>query len=136
MRMHGAFFIILVATSAPLVAQEQAFDPDGPQIFQLVCAMCHTVSPPPAAAPPMSHVAGHYRQKHRDDEAAIAAMVEYIRKPEAERSALPAHAIERFGLMPAQVQLTDAQLKKVARYALSLADTAHMMGSGEQHQGH
>jgi len=136
MRMHGAFFIILVATSAPLVAQEQAFDPDGPQIFQLVCAMCHSVNPPPKAAPPMSHVAGHYRQKYPEGEAAIAAMVEYLKKPEAERSALPPHAIERFGLMPAQSHLSDALLKKVAHYAMSLADTAHMMGPAAQHQGH
>jgi cytochrome c5 len=129
MRMHGAFFIIIAAAATPLAAQEQAFEPDGPQIFQLVCSMCHTVNPPPQAAPPMSHVAGHYRQKHQDDEVAVAAMVEYIKHPEAERSALPAHAIERFGLMPAQIQLTDGQLKKVARYVLSLADTTHMMGA-------
>ena len=128
MRLHGAFFIILAATSGPLTAQEQAFEPDGPQIFQLVCAMCHTVNPPPKAAPPMSHVAGHYRQHYKDDEAAITAMVEYLKKPEAERSALPAMAIERFGLMPAQSHLSDGQLKKAARYPLSLADTTHMMG--------
>jgi hypothetical protein len=42
-------------------------------------------------------------------------------------------AIERFGLMPAQAHLTDAQRVAVARYVLTLADTAHGQGGGHRH---
>ena len=63
---------------------------------------------------------------------AAAALAAYVRAPDAAKSLLPAHAIERFGLMPAQSQLNDAQLDAVARYVLTLADTAHVGG----HMGH
>ena len=79
----------------------------------------------------MSHAAAYYLRKHQDVDSAAAAMAAYLKQPAAERSALPAMAVERFGLMPSQAHLSDAQLQAVTRYTLTLADTAHV--SGHQH---
>lgn len=114
------------ATAAGPAAQAQ----DGEQLFSLVCAMCHSVAPPPRAAPPMSHAAAYYLRAHPSPEAAAAAIVAFLQQPSAERSLLPPHAIERFGLMPAQSHLSPEQLARVARYVLTLADTAHAGGHG------
>ena len=131
MRVLSSVLVLLAVGASSLAAQEQA-PPDGAQLFELVCAMCHTVNPPPKAAPPISHAAAYYLRKYQSADSAVAAMVAYLKKPEAERSAVPAMAIERFGLMPSQGHLSDAQLDAVARYALSLADTAHV-GGHEHH---
>ncbi len=124
--------IYLTLTTAlaltPLGAQQQAAPVDGAQVFGMVCAMCHSVQPPAKAAPPMSHVTAYYLRKHGDTTAAATAIVAYLKKPEAARSLMPPMAIERFGLMPAQAHLSDAQLNAVARYVLTLADTAHGHG--------
>jgi mono/diheme cytochrome c family protein len=129
MRVVQLFVAVLLAGgAASLAAQEPAAPADGAQIFGLVCAMCHSVNPPPKAAPPISHAVAYYLRKHESADSALAALVAYLRKPEAERSVMPPMAIERFGLMPSQGHLSDAQLLAVARYALSLADSAHVAG--------
>jgi cytochrome c len=125
--------LVLLAVGTTLAAQEPVPAPDGAQLFELVCAMCHSVNPPPKAAPPISHAVAYYLRKHESADSALTAMVAYLRQPEAERSVMPPMAIERFGLMPSQGHLSDAQLLAVARYALSLADSAHVTG-GHQHQ--
>jgi len=130
MRTRGAFFLLLAAGVSPLAAQAAALEPDGAPVFQMVCSMCHTVNPPPNAAPPMSHATSFYLQQHETVEAAAAAIVAYLKQPDSTRSALPAHAITRFGLMPSQAHLTDVQLDAVARYVLTLADTTHRMPMG------
>ncbi|HSJ06058.1 MAG TPA: cytochrome c [Longimicrobiales bacterium] len=126
--------VLLLATALPLGAQQEARHEEGEQIFSLVCAMCHSVNPPAKAAPPISHAAAYYIRRHDDRDAAVLAMVSFLKEPAAERSVLPPHAVERFGLMPPQVHLSDAQLRAVARYALSLADTVHV-GPGHRHGG-
>jgi mono/diheme cytochrome c family protein len=131
MRAVPALLALLAASAAPLAAQERAA-PDGRQIFELVCAMCHSVNPPPKAAPPISHAVAFYLLKHGTVDSAATAMVAYLKQPEAERSLIPAMAVERFGLMPSQGHLSDAQLQAVARYALTLVDTAHV--SGHHHE--
>lgn len=109
-------------------------DPDGQELFQLVCAMCHTLEPPPNLAPPMSHAAAYYLHGFETEEEAVAAMVAFMREPTEAASLLPAMAIERFGLMPPQAHLSQEQLEAVARYSLTLADTTHGRG-GMQHDG-
>ena len=130
MRRRGAFLLLFAAGVSPLAAQAGAPDADGAEVFQMVCSMCHTVNPPPKAAPPMSHATGFYLRQHETVEAAATAIVAYLKQPDSTRSALPAHAITRFGLMPSQAHLTDVQLGAVARYVLTLADTTHRMPMG------
>jgi mono/diheme cytochrome c family protein len=117
-----------VAVAAPARAAAPAAAPtvmlaEGRRVFESVCASCHTVSPPPGKAPPMSHVARHYRQAFPAESAAVARIAAWIAAPAAERSVLPAHARERFGLMPAQA-LAEPERRAVAAYVLTLADSA------------
>lgn len=124
---------LLALWAAPVAAQETTPPADGQAIFEMVCAMCHSVAPPAKAAPPMSHAVAYYLRAHADADAAAAAIVAYLAKPDAAASVMPPHAIERFGLMPAQSHLSDAQLNAVAHYVLTLADTAHV-GGGRMHR--
>lgn len=104
-------------------------DPDDPvlaegkKIFDEVCTQCHTLAPPPKLAPPMAMVAAHLRDAFPEDrggeEAAVAHILAYAPAPDAERSIMPPHAIQRFGLMAPQ-DLPPEQLEKVARYVWSL----------------
>jgi cytochrome c len=111
----------------------------GEQVFERVCTTCHSLEAPPRAAPPMTHVARHYRQAFTDEAAGVARIVEFVRNPSAEASALPAHARERWGLMPA-LQLSQAELEAVAGYIWQLPEPGRGMG-GHRHgkregQGH
>lgn len=107
----------LALAAAPLAAQDAP--PSGELTFRVVCATCHTLNPPPEKAPPMTHIARYYRQAYATEAEFVDAIVQWVLKPEAARSKLPAHAIERFGLMPA-FPLPEEQLREVARYVWSL----------------
>jgi hypothetical protein len=104
-------------------------DPDpeqiarGKQIFETVCAGCHTVEPPPDSAPPMAHVVRHLRMELKTYEAFAEHVRSYVSAPAAERSLLPPMAIERFGLMGA-LPMGDSILTDVAAYLWTLGDSA------------
>jgi cytochrome c len=104
----------------------------GEQLFQRVCSACHSLEGPPQMAPPMTHVARHYRQAFGDRERGTAHMVAFVREPSAERSVLPAHARERWGLMP-PLPLPEAELRAVAEYVWQLPEPGGGMG-GHRHQ--
>lgn len=117
---------LVTALAAPvaLAAQDAPPSPEtvlaeGKRLYETVCVSCHTMDPPPKLAPPMTHVARHYRQAFTSEEEAVAAMVAYLRKPDAARSKMPKMAHERFGLMPA-VPLSEPQLRAVSRYVWTL----------------
>jgi len=122
------------ATPAERILAAGDLDPDGKAIFELVCAMCHTLEPPPNLAPPISHAAAYYFHRFETEDEAVAAMVAFMREPSEAASLLPARAIERFGVMPPQAHLSQEQLEAVARYSLTLADTTHGRG-GMEHDG-
>ncbi len=81
------------------VAPQRA-DDRGKVVFETLCATCHSMNPPALKAPPMLMVAGHYVEARSTEDAAMAAMKEWLRGPDSTKSLLPAHAIQRFGLMP------------------------------------
>ena len=112
------------AGDASAAAMRMPANADGRAVFDAVCATCHTVDPPASLAPPMGHVARHYRAESGDDERrGVARIAQWVRTPARERSLLPAHAIERWGVMPA-LALSGAQLDAVARYVWSLGEEA------------
>ena len=115
------------ADSASL-AQELA---RGEQVVRTTCAACHTLEPPPDKAPPFAMIAMRYRAAAASDDEAIARIVAWVRAPDAERSLLPAMAIERFGLMP-PLPLPDSLLRPAARYLLTLGGHG---GMPQQHRG-
>jgi len=77
----------------------------------------------------MSNIAQHYRAAARDTADAIALLSDWIREPDADRSLLPADAIVTFGVMP-PIGLGESRIDAVARYVLTLADSASGAGAG------
>lgn len=115
-RLLAAAAIALAAAAATAGAQDT---PSGELTFRVVCATCHTLNPPYEKAPPMTHIARHYRQAFATEAEGIEAIVQWVTKPDSARSRMPAHAIQRFGLMPA-FPLPEAQLREVAKYVWDL----------------
>ena len=108
---------------APLPAQvADTTDPvlkAGKTTFDEICSACHTLEPPHNLAPPMRMVSMHLRQRFPTEEEGVAHVTSYVPAPDAERSIMPAHIIQRFGLMTAQ-PLPAEMLENVARYVWSL----------------
>jgi mono/diheme cytochrome c family protein len=107
----------------------------GEAVYQEICSECHSVQPPPRLAPPLSHVGRMVKSRVDDREAFTRHIVTYVQAPSEERSLLPAEAIRRFGLMPAQT-LPEHQIADAAAYVWILADSAqggmdHGGGMGE-----
>lgn len=118
----------------PMVgAQETAATIDGKTTFDVVCASCHSINPPHKLAPPMSHVARYYRRAFETEAEGVEAIVQWVTKPERERSKMPAHVIENFGLMAA-FPLPEAQLREVAKYVWSLGAPAEDSAAGHGHR--
>lgn len=102
----------------------------GQKVFATVCHACHTVDPPPTLAPPMSHVARHYRQAEPAPAAAVQRIAAWVAEPTDARSLLPPQARTRWGLMP-PLLLPAEERVAVGHYVLSLADSAaHRGGMG------
>ena len=112
------------------VSDDLAFA-EGKQAFEEICAECHTLDPPPSMAPPMRMVSMHLRDAFTEEQEGIEHILSYVPNPDPERSILPAHAVERFGLM-APLPLPEATLEAVARYVWSLSDR---MSEGQRHRG-
>lgn len=118
-RLLGPAAAALVLSAPLTVALGAQEIPSGEATFAVVCAACHTLNPPHSKAPPMTHVARHYRQAFKTESEGIEAIVQWVMRPDTARSKMPAHAIERFGLMPA-FPLPEAQLRSVAKYVWDL----------------
>jgi mono/diheme cytochrome c family protein len=101
----------------------------GRTVFEQTCATCHTIDPPPLTAPPMSHVARHYLEAIPERTEAARRIARWIGAPSVEESVLPAHAIERHGLMP-PLALSQRDREAVAMYVLTLADAQGGRGMG------
>ena len=101
----------------------------GRQVYDDVCSQCHSLQPPHEEATPLTHIARRLKRRLETEAAFTEHVITHIPDPSEERSLMPAHAIEKFGLMPAQA-LTDEQLENVAAWLWVMADSAQM-GGGE-----
>lgn len=127
----------LHSPGAPLNVRPPADTPsvaEGARVYQARCAMCHALAAPARFAPPMTHVAMHYRQAYPRRGEAVARLADFVRAPAAGRSALPPEALQRWGVMP-PLPLPDAELRAVALYVLSLSDSASTTGARHGHGG-
>lgn len=107
----------------------------GEAVYEEVCSECHSLQPPPNLAPPFTHVGRMVKSKVEDREAFTRHVVTYVQSPSPERSLLPAHAIERFGIMQAP-PLPEDRLRDVAAYMWVMADSAAEMDhEGEMGEG-
>ncbi|MEJ2538779.1 MAG: cytochrome c [Gemmatimonadota bacterium] len=138
--MRALFAVGPLAVLLPPILLTQVVGPDpedvarGAQVFELVCAGCHSLDPPPDSAPPMRHVSAHLRRELDTFEAFAEHVRTYVPAPSAEASLLPPRALERFGLMDA-LPLTEDVLTAAAAYIWTLADSAVVMGPGAMRGG-
>ena len=118
---------MLAAAPSMLLAQAPRVRADtiarGKAIFVATCRSCHTVAPPPQAAPPMSRIAQRYVAVGGSSDAASARIAEWLLGPTVEKSLLPKEEVARYGVMPHQ-PLADAGRFAVAAYVVTLADSA------------
>lgn len=106
--------------NAPPTAEQVA---RGEAVYREVCSECHSLQPPPNLAPPLTHVGRMVKAEVEDREAFTRHIVTYVQAPSEERSLLPAEAIRRFGLMPAQA-VAESRLEDAAAYVWVMADSA------------
>lgn len=91
----------------------------GQATARTLCAACHSEQPPAKLAPPLAHVARHYRQALPDSAQAVARLAAWLAAPNADRSLLPTQARDRWGFMPT-LPLPPEQARDVALYVWTL----------------
>ena len=92
---------VIIASAALIIMGQTALDDSGTrgeEVFNTVCATCHSMDPPMKLAPPMRMVIKHYLDAELEDP--WGSLRAWVAAPDSSRSVLPAHAIEKFGLMP------------------------------------
>ncbi len=107
-------------------------DLDGKEIFDRLCSTCHAVERPAdmdtePIAPPMSMIMNRYAMMTESEDEAREKVLDWLVKPEAEKSLLPEMAIEHHGLMP-PVVLTEEERAAVTDYILTLAPEREQSG--------
>ncbi len=119
----GISALVTVLSASPVAAA-----PDGKEVFDRNCSVCHSIMPPPKSAPPIVPIASRYRQQFASKEKGIARMVSFLKSPSKEKVLADPQAVTRFGLMP-PLQLSNAELTAVAGWVWDQG-TAGGMGRG------
>ncbi|PWW82227.1 cytochrome C [Prosthecochloris marina] len=123
------YFCILTAVVSGLALSEGiAQTPDGEEVFNKNCSVCHSVNPPPKSAPPVVRLANLYHLKFSTKEEGVANMAAFLKKPDHNKAAA-VQAISRYGLMPA-IPLSDEELNAVAEWVWDQYDPAMRRGRG------
>ena len=122
-------------TGIVLLAACALYGVDGYEVYKKNCMACHAEMMSKEEvlknlgklkAPPMVEVAKRLRENiviaDDDDDVkrfvTIAFIKEYLQKPSVDYSMCHAMAIEKFGIMPAQKQLNEAERQAVAEWIL------------------
>ena len=99
----------------------------GESIYRSSCMVCHSLAPPPKAAPPVKGLARHYREAFKSKREAVDRMVAFMKKPDASKAVCQEEAIRRFGLMPA-MSLPESDLRAVSEWVWDQYDPAMKPG--------
>lgn len=135
--MKKLALLTLLSLASLMAGDQNAEDIDGYDIFKRDCKVCHVEMISKAdtmkglkngtiVAPPMIEVAKRIQQViqvNLDNEEArnfihISFIKAYLKKPDIFTSLCQAHAKEKFGAMPAQTQLTEAEAEAVAEWII------------------
>ena len=104
------------STQQPIEAKASEQKPSrGEELWQTRCTPCHSLYPPPKNAPPGFGIVMHYSERYREREQFAEAVARFVLAPAKDKSAMPPHAIERFGLMPG-VAYPEGEIREIARW--------------------
>lgn len=96
--------------------EQQATDEATLALMVTNCYSCHDPQKPEGEriAPPMLAVKKHYMEGNPTEEAFVAAMVAFLKKPSADVAKMPG-AVKRFGVMP-NMMFPEEQVRAIASY--------------------
>ena len=106
---------------------------DGKAIFTKNCSACHSITPPPKLAPPITPLASRYHMQFQKKEDGIKRIMAFVKLPD-KKNAIDPQAIARFGLM-APVVLPDNELRAVAEWVWDQYNPNMGRGIGGQGMG-
>lgn len=111
---------------------------NGKLLWEQRCSPCHSLEPPPKAAPPVRGIVMHYRPKHSDRESFAVAVSDFVHNTVTAEALLP-QAKQRFGMMP-PLPFDKEELKSIARWMWDVTLKTPLRGSPrlicqEQHPG-
>lgn len=89
----------------------------GAKVYQSACMSCHALAAKEegSVAPPLFGVKDHVIKAYPERAAFIQRVVTWVKAPNPNDVLMPG-AVKKFGLMPAQAQLSDADLQAVAEF--------------------
>lgn len=88
----------------------------GAKIYQAACMSCHALAAKEEGiAPPLFGVKDHVIKAYPERAAFIQRVMAWVKTPNPNDVLMPG-AVKKFGLMPAQTQLSDADLQAVAEF--------------------
>lgn len=112
-------FLALISSliSSQVIASDTTIE-EGKQLYKTYCSTCHGVTGGmdmnKRLAPPIAGVRFHYTAVHADKASFIAAITDWLDKPEASKS-LMRGAIRKFKIMPV-ITVTKEEAVKIATY--------------------
>ncbi|MBN1279956.1 MAG: cytochrome c [Chlorobiaceae bacterium] len=126
---HVLYLSILlgIACSVP-PSDAMAKTPDGREVFDRNCSVCHPINPPPKSAPPVASLSSRYHEKFATKAQGVAHMEVFLKKPDKSK-VIDSRAIARFGLMPV-ITMTDAERTAVASWFWDQYDPEMRRGRG------
>lgn len=88
----------------------------GAKVYQSACMSCHALAAKEEGiAPPLFGVKDHVIKAYPERTAFIQRVVAWVQAPNPQDVLMPG-AVKKFGLMPAQTQLSEADLQAVAEF--------------------
>ncbi|TXH67949.1 MAG: cytochrome c [Thiothrix sp.] len=88
----------------------------GARVYQSACMSCHALATKEeGVAPPLFGVKDHVLKAYPERAAFIQRIVAWVQAPNPQDVLMPG-AVKKFGLMPAQTQLSEADLQAVAEF--------------------
>lgn len=88
----------------------------GAKVYQSACMSCHALAAKEEGiAPPLFGVKDHVIKAYPERTAFIQRVVAWVKAPNPNDVLMPG-AVKKFGLMPAQTQISDADLQAVAEF--------------------
>lgn len=103
-------------TKSTKAVEPKAISAAGLKVFQSACMSCHSAEGKPTEqGPPIFAVKDHVIKALPERDAFIERVKTWVKDPKADNALMPG-AVSKFGLMPAQTNVSDEELQAVAEF--------------------